>query len=142
VEVHRFGHWSPGWFEIILVRPGTAAAEVAVEIEERLEDYPLLDEEDFSRREWEDYLESWECWGAREFADHLRDEFDLGMTLADWMRCDCDRDALREFFESGVRSGEYYVGESSGVSIRFRNFDCSREELAAFIRRQRAAVVV
>ena len=25
VEVHRFGHWGPGWFEIIIVRPGTDA---------------------------------------------------------------------------------------------------------------------
>lgn len=45
VEVHRFGHWANGWFEIILVRPGTKAALEAEEIEAALADYPILNEE-------------------------------------------------------------------------------------------------
>lgn len=59
VEVHRFGHWGPGWFEIIIVKPDSKAHTQALEIEKRLEDYPVLDEEDFSRREWEDMQETW-----------------------------------------------------------------------------------
>ena len=98
-------------------------------------------ETDFSRREWDDYLESWECWGAREFVDHLVDEFDLGPTVGDFLR-DFDRERLREFFEAGVRSGEYFVSESSGVSIRFRGFDCDRYTLATFILQQRVAIAV
>lgn len=31
-ESHRFGHWGPGWFEIILVRPGSHCAKVAEKI--------------------------------------------------------------------------------------------------------------
>lgn len=57
VEVHRFGHWGPGWFEIVIVRPDTRAAVVAEEIAGRLENYPLLDDEDHSRREYEAQLE-------------------------------------------------------------------------------------
>ena len=53
VEVHRSGHWGPGWFEIILVNPDSPQADTAREIESKLEDYPLLDEDDFSTREWE-----------------------------------------------------------------------------------------
>jgi len=51
VEVHRFGHWACGWFEIILVEPGTAAAGILDEIVEKLDNYPILDEGDLSERE-------------------------------------------------------------------------------------------
>ena len=59
VEVHRFGHWGPGWFEIILVAPGSPQADTAREIESRLEEYPLLDEDDFSSREYDVAAETW-----------------------------------------------------------------------------------
>lgn len=66
VEVHRFGHWGPGWFEIILIRPGTAAVEEAERAESSLEDYPVLDEMDFSEREWEAAEETWRWTSLRE----------------------------------------------------------------------------
>lgn len=50
-EIHHFGHWGPGWFEIILVRPGSKCAAEAESIEARLADYPVLDEDDLSERE-------------------------------------------------------------------------------------------
>jgi hypothetical protein len=53
VQVHRFGHWGNGWFELILVDPTSDKAIVAEEIEASLEDYPVLDDSDFSAREWE-----------------------------------------------------------------------------------------
>jgi hypothetical protein len=60
VEVHRFGHWGPGWFEIILVNPED---EVVMEklggIITSLENYPLLDEDDCSNREFEEACEAW-----------------------------------------------------------------------------------
>ena len=64
-EVHRFGHWGPGWFEIILVRPDTEAASEAASMAAALSDYPILDEEDFSRREWEGAQETWEYMSIR-----------------------------------------------------------------------------
>lgn len=84
VEVHRFGHWANGWYELILVAP-ERAGEVAA-IAARLEDYPILDEEDHSSREWEAAWETWSqaaisdriawCakWGASIFAARRRDE--------------------------------------------------------------------
>lgn len=54
VEVFRFGHWAVGWVEEIGFRLGTPAAARAEEIAQRLEDYPVLDEDDFSAREWAD----------------------------------------------------------------------------------------
>lgn len=61
VEVHRFGHWGPGWYEIAIVRPGTGAHDIALEISSSLEDYPILCEDDYSEREWESACESWEA---------------------------------------------------------------------------------
>ena len=51
VEIHRFGHWANGWYEIILVRPATDSYTVALAIESKLANYPVLDESDWSERE-------------------------------------------------------------------------------------------
>ncbi len=51
-ETHRFGHWGPGWFELIIVRPGSPAFIEAERIEAALSDYPVLDEQDYSEREY------------------------------------------------------------------------------------------
>ena len=51
VSVLRFGHWANGWFELLLVRPNSAAETIAKKIEAKLDDYPILDEMDLSQRE-------------------------------------------------------------------------------------------
>lgn len=56
-EVHYFGHWATD-FEIIVVRPGSAAHREAQRITAALSDYPLLDEMDHSQREHEASLEN------------------------------------------------------------------------------------
>lgn len=97
VEVHRFRHWGVGWLEIIIVRPGTAAAEELRRIEEDLRRYPVLDEQDLSTREHEEYLENWRLWGADDFARTL-----AGMVEDEGLReCleDADPDELRRLFE-------------------------------------------
>lgn len=42
LEVHRFGHWACGWFEIILVSPERRKEVEAIAL--CLDDYPVLDE--------------------------------------------------------------------------------------------------
>lgn len=60
VEVHRFGHWGPGWFEILIVNPRAGVTmKKALSIENSLADYPILDEEDWSEKEWEAMNEAW-----------------------------------------------------------------------------------
>jgi hypothetical protein len=55
----RCNHWAVGWVDYILVRMlddegrYTPIAVVALDIRDKLMDYPLLDEEDHSRREFE-----------------------------------------------------------------------------------------
>lgn len=78
VEVHRFGHWGPGWFEIILVDP--SRLNDVEEIESALESYPVLDEEAYSEAEFEAERESFDSWIEsdlyRTLPDSLQDYLD------------------------------------------------------------------
>lgn len=65
-EVHRFGHWGHGWFEIILVDPSRAAEVQA--IADQIEDYPILNEEDYSARE---YVAASDTWRASSLRDRI-----------------------------------------------------------------------
>lgn len=74
VRVERYGHWGVGWIEEVYVRPGTGAARVAGEIEAVLENYPVLDDEDFSRRESEAADEAWrECYNDTQRLAYIRE---------------------------------------------------------------------
>tara|TARA_Y100000114_G_scaffold156963_1_gene186291 strand:+ start:822 stop:1430 length:609 start_codon:yes stop_codon:yes gene_type:complete len=57
VEVCRFGHWICGWIEIVIVNPESKAAKIADDIENQLEDYPALDEHDWTSREMDAHCE-------------------------------------------------------------------------------------
>lgn len=58
-ETYRFNHWGPGWFEICLVRPGTPCAARAQEWANRLESYPIANEDHFSDLEYTEACETW-----------------------------------------------------------------------------------
>ena len=73
VEVHRFGHWGPGWYEIIIINPkASAIVALAQEMEDALEDYPVLDEQDLSERESKAEQEAWDSWARRDFSSDLK----------------------------------------------------------------------
>jgi hypothetical protein len=89
VEVHRFGHWGNGWFEIILVRPDTQAAADAQDWEAALADYPIADENHLSDLEWEAAARIWEQYSWEERIEHIRenrDQFEFS-SLADMKSC-------------------------------------------------------
>lgn len=105
VEVKRFGHWGHGWFEVIIVRPGTAEADTAEEIEACLEEYPTLDDEALSLAQHEAYIENWESWGYREFERELLKALDLDTDIEADAELesrieDLTIDQSRELFES------------------------------------------
>lgn len=61
VLVERASHWAVGWVETILIDPSNKdSVEVGEGIEERLANYPVLDEQELSRREWEAMTEYWD----------------------------------------------------------------------------------
>lgn len=57
-EVHRFGHWGPGWYEIAIVRPDSKAHRAAREIAAALASYPVLDDDAFSQLEWDEAIDN------------------------------------------------------------------------------------
>ena len=58
-EIHRFGHWACGWLEVLIVRPDTACNDWMIKTSESLENYPILNEMDYSDREWNSTVEAW-----------------------------------------------------------------------------------
>lgn len=66
VEIHRFGHWACGWFEICLVRPGSPAEVKAGGWEDCLSDYPVASDSHFSDLEWTETADYWARMGLSE----------------------------------------------------------------------------
>lgn len=85
-EVHRFGHWACGWLEIIIVRPDTRCAEDAKETESALNNYAVLDDEDFCLEEESEANEAWKnCYSDRERLEYIRDHWrDFEHCQAKW----------------------------------------------------------
>lgn len=71
VRVIHDSHWAVGWIDYILVHE-SAADKVAIlaGIEEKLEIYPVLDEDAFSQLEWDEATETLEN-NAQEFRREL-----------------------------------------------------------------------
>ena len=135
------------WGEFVAIhRDNLPALKAADAIAGRLESYPLLNEDDCSRREWEDYAEGWRQYGQSDFFALVATEFGLCSASRDWLRDECPEDIAREFFETCIPSGEFYTPEGSGVSIRgdsaiwhLTRQDGCRDTLAQFIRTARKA---
>lgn len=79
VIIVRESHWAVGWIEWIAIHQDDGAAlQIADELNERLEDYPILDEEAFSNLEWEEAADYWESLSPRykvEMAMHERERY-------------------------------------------------------------------
>lgn len=89
-ETHEFGHWACGWFTIIIVRPGSLAADIAADIEAALSDYPILSDSLFSEYEQADADETWrECYRDADRVAYIREnrlEFEF-RSFADMLGC-------------------------------------------------------
>jgi hypothetical protein len=75
VKVIRESHWAVGWVEWIGIHKSDASGlRIASECLSKLSDYPILDEDDHSRREAEECDLTWrECYRPKERARYLRD---------------------------------------------------------------------
>lgn len=88
VEIHRFGHWACGWFEIIIVDPDSPQATTAAEIACALGDYPVVDDELLSQYESDEIEQEWACCLIRDdFSTRLAAAFREGGDdhTADWI---------------------------------------------------------
>jgi hypothetical protein len=89
-EVHRFGHWACGWYELCFVKPGTKAAKLAQEMADALDEYPLLDEDEHSNYESKEADEVWKnCYNISDRIEYIRkfrNQFDF-VSFADMLSC-------------------------------------------------------
>jgi len=86
VEVHRFGHWACGWFEVILAAPERLVD--AFTVAKRLDDHPVLDEDDLCRREWDAAAETWQRgYNVGERIRWIREHGHTCETLGDLLGC-------------------------------------------------------
>jgi hypothetical protein len=108
-----------------------------------------LDDEDFSNREYDDFLESWDNWAARDFRKFLVKNHSCRFCggkgyrkIRPWGEVPCpmceaaeniidDSDKLCEFYMD--HASEPYYSESSGVSIRFRESEFSGFRLSELV---------
>lgn len=136
IEFHRFGHWGPGWFEIILVAPGSPAETICDEAESSLEDYPVYDDMDFSALEHEEYGEWWARNGVADFADALETEHRLSTESVDLL-IDVPAEIMRALYEDATPSGDHW--NSNGMRTRLESAaKCvTRKQLADLLRSAR-----
>jgi hypothetical protein len=82
------GHWAVGWVEWIAIHStNTVALEKARELCKHANDYPILDEDDFSRRENEDCEQIWrECYSASERIEYLRKHSYTAQSFSDLLQ--------------------------------------------------------
>lgn len=120
----RASHWLVGWIDRLLVRPDSDCVAVCEEIEAKLEDYPILDHEDFSQREEESYLSAWANGAGDELLRLLVKKGKLTEEQADALS---DTD-LREWFEDCMPSGDYY-GEGCYPRLKYVVDSCGTEEI-------------
>jgi hypothetical protein len=70
-ELHNFGHWACGWFEILIVHPDSQ--DFVEEIENLLDQYPILNDDHHSNMEIEKEDQSWSEYGFRDFLSGYND---------------------------------------------------------------------
>ncbi len=75
VMVIRESHWAVGWVEWLAIHESDEKSLRAADaMQGRLEDYPILDEDDLSSREWEECERVWsDCYSDRERVRYLRE---------------------------------------------------------------------
>lgn len=133
LEIHRFAHWAIGWFELILIRPGTKQHEIALQIETNLMDYPILDDEDLSQREFEDYCESWDRW----IRDSIFRELDLEEReqLEERLEIIAHDDDLTDFelFNEAIDRAGIYPEQDNGGGTYIPHLDDAARAFAAMV---------
>ena len=74
IDVERHNHWAVGWVEGFVIRvfkdgQVTEAFADFAKLMQKLSDYPVLDEEDFSNREYEESIDTIICCGKSKLVD-------------------------------------------------------------------------
>ena len=73
VEIHRFGHWACGWWELIAVKADSREHLEALDIEKRLKDYPVVNEEHLCELEFNEASDYWASCSIQERIDYCKE---------------------------------------------------------------------
>lgn len=110
-EVHRFNHWGPGWFEIILINPDHLGCMLALnQVTHALDEYPVLDDCDHSEREREAHADQ-EC---GEYCSHC--EFERAELIPLLQELEDDLQPVDRIYDPEVAS---HFQEALNVAARF-----------------------
>lgn len=70
VQIFEYGHWACGWVKYIGVKENTPQAKIASDLLDKLEAYPVVDEQDWSELEEEYAQDTWnKCYSLKEKVD-------------------------------------------------------------------------
>ena len=76
-EIHRFGHWGCGWFEIVVLNPNSRDSRVldqALKLESALQDYPILSEDRLQRLQLESFNDWVDDMGVSEVYNKIEND--------------------------------------------------------------------
>ena len=81
VEVMHTNHWAVGWYDHIMVRTtAKKTMEKVLELCNRLDNYPILNEEDYSEREFNQACDAYDQW-ARSSVAQIAQENEIARLL-------------------------------------------------------------
>jgi hypothetical protein len=115
----RASHWAVGWVEYLLVHKDApdALLQEADAMVGAIADYPVLDEEDLSRREYEEIEQAYDTWGFDEIVGNLDEDF------LDWIentypnKYEIFKDNLWDLFREGAEhTGSEVYFSTTGIS--------------------------
>lgn len=91
VAIEEASHWACGWLQYLIINPADLdAVKIAQAALERLSDYPVLDESDWSELETEAANQVWkDCYRPKERVEYIREhksQFEF-RGLADLLGC-------------------------------------------------------
>jgi len=91
VTIERFSHWAVGWIDYLIIDPECMpAVALADSLLEKLDSYPVLNEDDFSAKEQEEVEVFWrDCYSSKEriaYVRKFRNQFEF-QNMQDMLRC-------------------------------------------------------
>lgn len=92
VEIHSFGHWACGWYELILVHPDLKGD--LEKLEKRLNDYPVLNEDEYSNRVFNAACDYWAEASIRDRIEICKDN-NISIFAS---RSDCLPDGIEDYY--------------------------------------------
>lgn len=74
IQIERFSHWAVGWCDYLIVNPECKpAVELAEQMREKVENYPILCEHDHSDLEHEEAETIWrDCYRVKDRLEYVR----------------------------------------------------------------------